>query len=79
MQALIMVVVGIPLFVAPTVVGPAWPWSLTPLTAQAIGAWLVGFGTAVAHSVLENAWGRTYITFAGCIVFGILLGLVSAW
>ncbi len=71
-QAFIMLVVGIPLFLAPGVVAPAWPWSLTPLTAQAIGAWLVGFGVAAAHSVLENAWERTYITFAACIVFGIL-------
>ena len=71
-QALVMLVVGIALFVAPDVVAPAWPWSLTPLTAQAIGAWLVGFGLAAAHSVLENAWERTYITFAASIVFGIL-------
>jgi hypothetical protein len=71
MQALAMLVMGVPLFVAPDVVAPAWPWSLTPLTAQAIGAWLVGFGVATAHSVLENAWERTYIVCAASVVFGI--------
>ena len=71
-QSLVMLVVGVALFVAPGVVGPAWPWSLTPLTAQAIGAWLVGFGMAAGQSVLENSWERTYITYAGSSVFGIL-------
>lgn len=71
-QALAMLVVGVPLFVAPDLVAPAWPWSLTPLTAQAIGAWLIGFGVAAAHSALENALERTYITFAASTVFGLL-------
>jgi len=71
-QALAMLVVGVALFVAPGVVAPAWPWSLTPLTAQAIGAWLMGFGMAAAHAVLENAWERTYIVYAASVVFGIL-------
>lgn len=71
-QALAMLVVGVALFMAPAVVASYWPWSLTPLTAQAIGAWLVGFGVAVAQAVLENAWERTYIVYACSIVFGIL-------
>ena len=71
-QALVMLVVGVALFVTPDVAASAWPWSLTPFTAQAIGAWLVGFGLAAGHSVLENAWERTYITFAASTVFGIL-------
>ena len=71
-QGLVMLAVGVPLFVAPGVVAPAWPWTLTPLTAQAVGAWLVGFGIAAAHSAWENAWERTYITFAASLVFGTL-------
>jgi hypothetical protein len=37
-------------------VGRRGPWALTPLTARAIGAWLVGLGIAAAHArLLDDA------------------------
>ena len=54
----IMLLVGIPLFIAPAAVSPLWPWALTPLTARAVAAWMIGIGTILGHALWENEWGR---------------------
>jgi hypothetical protein len=53
-----MLLVGIPLFIAPTAVAPFWPWTLTPLTARAVAAWLIGIGSILGHALWENEWSR---------------------
>jgi hypothetical protein len=68
-QALIMLAWGIGLFVRPTIFASSWPWKLTPLTSQAVGAWLIGIGVFAAHSVVENEYGWkvgmvSYLAFA---------------
>jgi hypothetical protein len=45
---------GVALFAAPSQTAPLWPWKLTPLLAQATGAWLIGLGVAAAHALLER-------------------------
>lgn len=58
-NAAISLVVGLALFFIPESVFPLWPWQLTPLTAQGIGA---GFFAVVAASVQflrENSWSRS--------------------
>lgn len=58
-HALIMVVVGIPLFIAPASTATAiWPWDLTPLTGRTVAAWLVGMGFAGIFGMWENDWAR---------------------
>jgi hypothetical protein len=52
--AAILVVVGVALLVAPATVGAQWPWPLTPLTARAVGAWLVGLGWAAGHAAVVD-------------------------
>lgn len=54
----IMLLVGIPLFVTPEAISTLWPWALTPLTARAVSAWLIGIGVILGHSLWENEWGR---------------------
>jgi len=54
----IMLLVGIPLFVMPEAISPLWPWALTPLTARAVAAWLVGIGGILGHALWENEWNR---------------------
>jgi hypothetical protein len=51
-QAAVLLLVGVPLLLAPTVLLGAWPWALTPLTGRAIGAWAIGIGTIAAHPAL---------------------------
>lgn len=45
---------GLMLLVAPGEVADWWPWPLTPLTARAIGAWLVGLAWAAGHAAVAD-------------------------
>ena len=58
-RATIMIVLGIALFIAPVQTGELlWPWKLSALTGRAIGAWLIGIGTAAGHMAYEKDWWR---------------------
>jgi hypothetical protein len=50
----VLILLGLALLFAPLEAMRLWPWTLTPLTARAIGAWLVGLGIAAAHETWEN-------------------------
>jgi hypothetical protein len=52
--AVLLLAPGAALLVAPTWAADGWPWPLTPLTARAVGAWLVGLGWAAAHARLVD-------------------------
>ncbi len=67
-----LIVFGVALFVAPAATLGLWPWLLTPLTARAVGAWLIGLGLAVAHSGWEADWERVQPGMVGLAVFGAL-------
>jgi len=67
-----MLAVGAGLFLAPDVVKQVWPWSLTPLTARAIGAWLIGIGFAAFHASRENDFLRIRPLGGGYVAFAIL-------
>lgn len=47
-QGVVLLAVGVTLFVSPVWARLLWPWTLTPLTARAVAAWLVAFGVAAA-------------------------------
>jgi hypothetical protein len=49
-----------------------WPWPLTPLTAQAVGAWLLGMGIIALHAVIEDDWFRVEPAMLGLVVLGAL-------
>jgi len=75
-----MLTFGVGLLVAPTIVGLAWPWTLTPLTARAIGAWFVGIGFAAFHANRENDFLRIRPLGGGYTVFAILqLGAIARY
>jgi hypothetical protein len=69
--AALLLGLGVALLVAPGRVDGAWPWPLTPLTGRAVGAWLVGLGTAAAHARLLDdraslrPLGITGVAFGG--------------
>ncbi len=54
LQGLVMLGIGIWLFAAPVDASDVWPWSLTPLNARVIGAFVIGFGVSAAHAAWEN-------------------------
>jgi len=72
-QAVVFAVYGIGLFVSPSGFGgDAWPWALTPLTARAIAAFLLGFALAAVIAVRADSlrWFRgAALTYA---VLGVL-------
>ena len=67
---------GIALLLAPTQTAPLWPWPLTVLTAQAIGAWLVGIGLGAALGAWEGDWRRLLAASPTYVAFGAL-GLLA--
>lgn len=84
--ALVLLLSGVALLVAPAWAAGAWPWPLTDLTARAIGAWLVGLGWAAGHAWLIDdvdsvqPLGLTGVAFV--VLQGVALvryGDVLAW
>jgi hypothetical protein len=72
LQAAVMLVVGVPLLLAPRAMLGAWPWQLTPLTGRAVGAWAIGVGTIAAHAAWENDWRRLRPMMLSYTVLGVL-------
>jgi hypothetical protein len=71
-NALISLVLALLLFRAPEALFALWPWQLTVLTAQAIGA---GFFSVVAASMQflrENAWSRSRVGTVSYLLIGSL-------
>ena len=71
-HAALLLPVGAALLLAPSVSSFIWPWTLTPLTAPAIGAWLVGIGIAAIQAVGENDWRRIQPATMSYVAFGAL-------
>jgi hypothetical protein len=69
-QAALFAVYGIGLFFFRSAFDGAWPWPLTPLTAQAVAAFLLGFGLAAAIAVRANSLRR----FRGAALAYAVLG-----
>ena len=72
LQGLIMLVVGVALYVAPSTARTIWPWTLTPLTARAVAAWLVAFGVAAVLTLVERDLSRLAAGAVAYTVFGVL-------
>ena len=77
-QAAIMLIWGTALFFVLQTMGALWPWALTPLTSQAVGAWLIGIGLTAAQMCWENDFGRVYAGMAGYAALGALQLLALA-
>jgi hypothetical protein len=78
LHAVVLLAFGFVLFVAPSSALSLWPWTLTPLTARIMGAWLLGLGLAAAQANAENDWGRVAVAthmyaFLGILEFVALL------
>lgn len=72
MQGVVLVALGAALVVSPTAADAAWPWSLTPLTGRAVGAFLVAIGVGLLLGVRENDWHRIRPALVAYAVLGVL-------
>lgn len=68
----LLAVIGVTLFVWPERSASLWPWSLTPLTGRAVGAWLLGIGAGAGQAVWENEAARLRPGAVAYAVFGLL-------
>ena len=71
-ESIILLVVGVGLFATVNPLVSLWPWKLTPLTSQAVGAWLIGTGVFTFHSVLENDFKRVKAGLVSYAALGFL-------
>jgi hypothetical protein len=74
-QAIPLTIFGLLLFAIPATTLTFWPWTLTPLTARAIGAWLVGMGITAALEYFRNDETLSRLLSAGKLVLVALIAL----
>jgi len=55
---------------------PGWPWPITPLTSQVVGAWLLSFAAAIVVAVRERDLSRMVVPAVAYAVFGAAQTLV---
>ena len=75
-----LVVLGLGLFVHPAWARTVWPWVLTPLTARAVAAWLVGWGVVHLMALAVDDWSALRSTTASLAVLAVLqLGALARY
>lgn len=77
-QAAALLGLGVALFSAPGQAAQLWPWQLTPLLAQATGAWLISLGVAAAHALLERDAQRLRPAAVGYVLLAVLQSIALA-
>ncbi len=60
--------IALVLFLVPKAIILVWLWTLTPLTARALSAWFLSFGTLDLLSAMQKDWRRLRVTCMGYIV-----------
>jgi hypothetical protein len=77
-QAIVLLGFGMALFAVPTHAAPLWPWKLTPLVAQATGAWLISLGVVAVHALLERDARRLRPAAVGYVLLALLQSIALA-
>ena len=72
LQGFVMLFFGAAMLLIPETIIPLWPWKLSVLTSQAIGAWGVGIGIIALHASWENDWTRLFPMMVSYFVYGAL-------
>lgn len=72
MQSAVVLAVGASMFAFPGTAVHLWPWPLTPLTARAVSAWLIGLAIVLAWSVRERDWRRLEPATIAYVILGVL-------
>ena len=77
-EGLLMTVLGTVLFARPGTASTLWPWTLTPLTARAVAAWLIAFGLATLYAGAREGLVSGRVQALSYTVFGLLQLLAVA-
>jgi hypothetical protein len=87
-QGLVLFVAGVLLFIsgisvhhhqATTGLTSFWPWSLTPMSAMVIGAWLIAFGIAAGMAVGTGDLARLLVPSVTYTAFGLFELVAVIW
>jgi hypothetical protein len=68
----LLLVMGLALFIAPAEAADLWPWTLTPLVARAVSAWLVGVSLLLWAISRERNLTGLRAGFSGLAAIGLL-------
>jgi hypothetical protein len=71
-QASVLLAIGGVLFLMPSASASIWPWTLTPLTARALSAWLLALASVLVQGIREDDWTRLR---AATLSYGVLAAL----
>ncbi len=63
---------GVILLIDPAASSWMWPWEVRALTGRAFGAWMIGFGIALAQIAWEADWRRVRAATFGAGTLGVL-------
>jgi hypothetical protein len=72
-ESLLLTLAGAALYVAPATAERLWPWTLTPLTARVMAAWLIAFGLATALAAFAGDLRRLRTAAIAYTVFGAMV------
>jgi hypothetical protein len=72
LQAVIALVVGVLLFVAPSTSDELWSWTLTPLTARTVAAWSLALAAGLAFTAWQRDWPRVRIATPTYVAIPVL-------
>lgn len=77
--AAVLLLAGAALLILPAQAAALWPWTLTALTARAVGAWLVGLGWAAVYA-RTNGDARTVRPLGmSALAFALLQTVALLW
>jgi hypothetical protein len=71
-QGVVMTVVGLGLTFLPGQFAAIWPWTVPPLSAQAIAAWLLSIAAASWWGLRDRDWQRIRIAIPFYLIFYVL-------
>jgi len=72
-ESLVLSLTGAALYVVPATSERLWPWTLTPLTARVVAAWLLAFGLATALAAFSGDLRRLRTAAIAYTVFGLMV------
>lgn len=68
----VLLLTGLAMLLATGRMIAAWPWTLTPLTCRALGAWGVGIGFVMLQGAWEDDWTRLRGMAVALTLLGVL-------
>ena len=74
---LLVLAAGVSLFLLPDLVGPRWPWRLTPFNTRFLGAFYLSELVAIVTLLVVNRWAPARLVLPMASLFTALVSGVS--